>query len=155
MIIVVYLLQCNGKHCFNGNSENLANSFISSRTKLIFGTNVPWQNSCCQKDPCVKYELCQTWDERVIQFFVCCHGEDIYHSNSHRNSASKKLILSQLIFVANINFFRFQMNELLRLSPLPWKQVLPQQQRKQRIAIVPKDLCATYELCSTLKKELS
>ena len=90
---------------------------------LIFGKNVPWQNSCCIRDPCAKYELCQNWDERVIKFFLCCHGEDIYQSNGHGNGVSNKL--SQLIFAANINFVLLQMSETLRFSLLPWKQRLP------------------------------
>ena len=117
-ITIVYSLRCYGKHCFHGNRENLNNSFIWSRTKLIFGKNVPWQNSCCQRDPYAKYELCQTWDERVIKFFLCCYGEDVYHSNGHRNGVINTWLFSHLIFVANINFVQLQMNELLRLFPV-------------------------------------
>ena len=47
---------------------------------LIFGKNVPWQNSCCQRDPCAKYELCQTKDERetAVKFFPRCRNEKVY-----------------------------------------------------------------------------
>ena len=38
--------------------------------KVNIGKNVFWQNSCCKRDPCAKYELCQNWDERVIKFLV-------------------------------------------------------------------------------------
>ena len=61
----------------------------------------------------------------LLSIFLCWHGEDIYHSNGHRNGASNKQLLSQLIFVAKINFVQLQMDELLRFSLLPWKQCLP------------------------------
>ena len=85
------------------------------------------------------YEPCPTWDERVVKFFLCCHGEDICHNKVIKTVSATN---------------NHCMNELLRFSLLPWKQCLPQQRCKQTIAIVPKDLCATYELCPTLKREL-
>ena len=90
----------------------------------------------------------------LLSVFLCCHGKEIYNSDSHRNGVRNRQPFSQLIFVVNITFVLLQMNELLRFSLLPWKQSLTEPRRKQTVAIVPKDLCATYELCPTLKKRV-
>ena len=44
------------------------------------------------RDPCAKYGLCQTWEVRAIQFFLCCHGKDMFHSNGHRKGVSNKIV---------------------------------------------------------------